>query len=133
MEPMIKSDCISKMTNQTVPTINSDTQSNRDTASTFSTLTSSISSSSTQPPTITITSSDEDKTIDGMLDRISHDLDYLLNRTAEIPSQVRTNNNQIVGDATSVQNISIPPPPQPPASNHPNLSVHEVIFEEAEE
>lgn len=71
------------------------------------------------PPTITVTPTDEtDKTIDGMLDRISHDLDYLLNRMAEIP---------------------IPPAPPPPASTPPtqlhptNMSVHEVILEEEAE
>lgn len=42
----------------------------------------------TSPPTITITSSDDEKSIDGMLDRISHDLDYLLNRTADMPTQI---------------------------------------------
>lgn len=71
------------------------------------------------PPTITVTPTDEtDKTIDGMLDRISHDLDYLLNRMAEIP---------------------IPPAPPPPVSTAPtplhptNMSVHEVILEEEAE
>lgn len=71
----------------------------------------------TAPPTITVTPTDDtDKTIDGMLDRISHDLDYLLNRMAEIP-----------------------PAPPPPVSTalvalHPtNMSVHEVILEEEAE
>lgn len=64
------------------------------------------------PPTITVTPTDEtDKTIDGMLDRISHDLDYLLNRMAEIP----------------------PAPPPPTAAAPPNLSVREVILEEEAE
>lgn len=66
------------------------------------------------PPTITVTPTDEtDKTIDGMLDRISHDLDYLLNRMAEIPPA--------------------PPPPTssaPPPLHPTNRSVHEVILEE---
>lgn len=69
------------------------------------------------PPTITVTPTDEtDKTIDGMLDRISHDLDYLLNRMAEIPPA--------------------PPPPTstaPPPLHPTNLSVHEVILEEEAE
>lgn len=43
------------------------------------------------PPNITITTSgtDDNTSIDGMLDRISHDLDYLLNRITEIPVQMR--------------------------------------------
>lgn len=75
----------------------------------------------TAPPTITVTSTDESNTnLDGMLDRISHDLDYLLNR-------FETDN-------------SIPPVPPPPISSvpivlysHPNRSVHEVIIEEESE
>lgn len=53
------------------------------------------------PPTITITTSsedgDHDEPIDGMLDRITHDLDYLLNRTVEIPVRraTTTNNSNI--------------------------------------
>lgn len=73
------------------------------------------------PPTITITSTDESKkNLDGMLDRISHDLDYLLNR-------FETDN-------------SIPPVPPPPISSvpivlhsRPSRSVHEVIIEEEPE
>lgn len=69
------------------------------------------------PPTITVTPIDEtDKTIDGMLDRISHDLDYLLNRMADIPPA--------------------PPPPTsvaPPPLHPTNMSVHEVILEEEAE
>lgn len=72
---------------------------------------------SVAPPTITVTPTDEtDKTIDGMLDRISHDLDYLLNRMAEIPPA--------------------PPPPTaaaPPQLHPTNLSVREVILEEEAE
>lgn len=42
------------------------------------------------PPNTTTKTSEDDKTsIDGMLDRISHDLDYLLNRTTGIPAEVR--------------------------------------------
>lgn len=106
-----------------------------------------ISSSETVPPTITITSSDGDRTIDGMLDRISHDLDYLLNRTMEIPKQVRRSNENSNQNCDATATIScatdqIPPPPPPPSQtmissnvlhSHPNLSVHEVILEEAED
>lgn len=67
------------------------------------------------PPTITVTPTDEtaDKIIDGMLDRISHDLDYLLNRTSDIPPA--------------------PPPPISTVPTHSNRSVHEVIIEEEPE
>lgn len=61
-------------------------------------------------PTITVTPTDDsDTSIDGMLDRISHDLDYLLNRVADIP-----------------------PPPQPPTATIPihKTLVHDVIIEE---
>lgn len=64
-------------------------------------------------PTITVTPTDDsDNSIDGMLDRISLDLDYLLNRVADIP-----------------------PPPQPPTapvSIHKQL-IHDVIIEEEPE
>lgn len=59
-------------------------QSARDTASPKASQTHTPSA----PPTITITSSDDEKSIDGMLDRISHDLDYLLNRTTDMPTQI---------------------------------------------
>lgn len=107
------------------------------------------------PPTITITTTEEEKaTIDGMLDRISHDLDYLLNRTAEIPNtQVRRStaptgvNSKTVVDSTSTQLLAgtstttglgdvVPLPPPPPVGtlpSHPNLSVREVILEEEAE
>lgn len=76
---------------------------------------SDVPNIATQPnalPTITVTPTDDsDNSIDGMLDRISHDLDYLLNRIADIP-----------------------PPPQPPTATIPiQLSVHEVIIEEEPE
>lgn len=80
-----------------------------------------MNKTSTLPPTITVTSTDETNTkLDGMLDRISHDLDYLLNR-------FETDDN-------------IPPVPPPPISSvpiilhsHPSRSVHEVIIEEEPE
>lgn len=80
------------------------------------------------PPTITITSTEDgDKSINGMLDRISHDLDFLLNRTMEIPVR-RANGNFLnqQNDHTDKSGIDIPLPP-------PNLSVHEVILEECED
>lgn len=64
-------------------------------------------------PTITVTPTDDpDTSIDGMLDRISLDLDYLLNRVADIP-----------------------PPPQPPTATIPihKTLVHDVIIEEEPE
>lgn len=74
------------------------------------------------PPTITVTPTDEsDKTIDGMLDRISHDLDYLLNRMAEIPP-------------APPPPTTAPPQPSIPLPMHStNRSVHEVILEEEAE
>lgn len=64
-------------------------------------------------PIITVTPTDEsDNSIDGMLDRISLDLDYLLNRIADIP-----------------------PPPQPPTAPIPihKQLIHDVIIEEEPE
>lgn len=74
--------------------------------------TTTTTSTSDALPTITVTPTDDsDNSIDGMLDRISHDLDYLLNRVADIP-----------------------PPPQPPTATIPiQLGVHEVIIEEEPE
>ncbi|GAB0094506.1 hypothetical protein DMENIID0001_098130 [Sergentomyia squamirostris] len=116
--------------------------------------------SSPQPPLpiITVTSHEEDAAatgadvIDGMLDRISHDLDYLLNRTTTPPE-----NTQIVGrrkqseqSSTSTSHFtssSTQPSPIPvatipishtqtpsPANTYPiSHSVQEVIIETAEE
>lgn len=70
----------------------------------------------TIPPTITVTTTDEEKaSIDGMLDRISHDLDYLLNRTTEIPTQVR---RSTTANANSKQCVdaTMPPPPSQPST-----------------
>lgn len=116
------------------------------------------------PPIITITTTEEEKaTIDGMLDRISHDLDYLLNRTSEIPNQARRTTVTGINNKQSVDTTLPPPPPPPtssasgvptviasdmgdtvppapppptaiaPLSSHPNLSVREVIREEEED
>lgn len=81
------------------------------------------------PPTITVTPTDEpDKTIDGMLDRISHDLDYLLNRMAEIPPAPPPPTATIPSASQSSSSSSLS------SSMHPtNLSVHEVILEEEAE
>lgn len=81
------------------------------------------------PPTITVTPTDEpDKTIDGMLDRISHDLDYLLNRMAEIPPAPPPPTATIPSASQSSSSSSVS------SSMHPtNLSVHEVILEEEAE
>lgn len=109
--------------------------------------------SSPQPPLpiITVTSHEEDAAagssdvIEGMLDRISHDLDYLLNRTANPPETT-----QIVGAVRRKQNEqstthlgSIVPstvatipishaPQQGQSITYPH-SVQEVIIEAVEE
>lgn len=68
-------------------------------------------STATIPPTITVTTTDEEKvSIDGMLDRISHDLDYLLNRTTEIPTQVRRSTPANVNNKQCVDSMALPPP-----------------------
>lgn len=115
------------------------------------------------PPIITITSTEEEleataavvatatnsaaaaaEPLDGMLDRISHDLDYLLNRTIEIPvihSVVRRGSQPAHTDQSqNVMRNQLPPPPPPAtlSSAHGGatstlLSVHEVILEESEE
>lgn len=92
-----------------------------------------------QTPIITITSSEDEDAIDGMLDRITHDLDYLLNRTSEIPpppppAQRRsdTSSSSFLLSSQQQQNIIKHPTT---CSNvlSGNLSVHEVIIEESEE
>lgn len=97
------------------------------------------------PPIITITSTDdtscgataaavvEDDAIDGMLDRISLDLDYLLNRTTEIiePASLRMSKQEPQQQQQQQSSTTI--------KNHgnfsiaKNLSVHEVIIEEESE
>uniref|UniRef100_A0A182LYM5 Uncharacterized protein n=1 Tax=Anopheles culicifacies TaxID=139723 RepID=A0A182LYM5_9DIPT len=104
------------------------------------------------PPIITVTSTDDGRTggrIDGMLDRISHDLDYLLNRTGDIvpcsstssstssvvPIQLRptTGGTSPGSTVNSAQTAS----PQQGSISAPLIptchSVHEVIIEESEE
>ncbi|XP_055634797.1 uncharacterized protein LOC129774820 isoform X2 [Toxorhynchites rutilus septentrionalis] len=51
-------------------------------------------------PVITVTESDDPDRIDGMMDRISHDLDYLLNRTSEVPTVVPIQLRQSGGSAS---------------------------------
>lgn len=103
--------------------------------------------SSPQPPLpiITVTSHEEDAAIDGMLDRISHDLDYLLNRTATPPetAQIVGVNRRKQGEqssthfspTTSSTVATIPishAPAQSTSTTYPH-SVQEVIIEAAEE
>lgn len=56
-------------------------------------------------PVITVTGSDDPDRIDGMMDRISHDLDYLLNRTSEVPTVVPIQLRQS-GGSSSCSNSS---------------------------
>ncbi|KAG5682683.1 hypothetical protein PVAND_012018 [Polypedilum vanderplanki] len=97
------------------------------------------------PPIITLTNSDgmraSDSLVidsvpdpDGMYTAISNDLDYLLNRTQEVPI--------VATVSTSHQHSQLPPPPPPVAfSNNPPQSTksqpavllqHDVIIEESE-
>ncbi|XP_052896491.1 uncharacterized protein LOC128303547 [Anopheles moucheti] len=112
------------------------------------------------PPIITVTSTDDGRTggrIDGMLDRISHDLDYLLNRTGDtvvssssssttnststssvVPIQLRpTTGSPGAGVSTVNSATAQPAPPQQGSISAPLIptchSVHEVIIEESEE
>jgi hypothetical protein len=92
-----------------------------------------INQSAACVPIITITPTVDNN--DGMLDRISHDLDYLLNRTSEIEVAVRpsvasanknseptkTYGNSSVNSKSNLMSSSI------------GHSVHEVIIEESEE
>ncbi|XP_049548325.1 uncharacterized protein LOC125959543 [Anopheles darlingi] len=121
--------------------------------STLPVPTAATAGSSTMPPIITVTSDDPVRTHgDGsMLDRISHDLDYLLNRTAEadgatgipsstvVPIQLRPTSAGPSGTLPTVVT------PGPGHSAHPSQGsisaplvptchgVHEVIIEESEE
>lgn len=96
---------------------------------TGTTKTASPSKVPPPPPTITITSTEDgDKSINGMLDRISHDLDFLLNRTMEIPVRRANNGNFLNHQNDHIDKIGIDVPLPPP-----NLSVHEVILEECED
>lgn len=67
-----------------------------------------VGPSSTTAPVITVTSAEDPDRINGMLDRISHDLDYLLNRTSEVPTVVSIQLRPTSGStsASSSNNIS---------------------------
>ncbi|XP_058449238.1 uncharacterized protein LOC131429205 [Malaya genurostris] len=104
-------------------------------------------------PIITVTGIEEPDRIDGMLDRISHDLDYLLNRTSEVPTVVPIQLRQTCGGAVSNSSSSnFVNSSSATNSNNANgeptndgavcqkqpliascHSVHEVIIEESEE
>lgn len=100
---------------------------------------------STMPPIITLTSSDGKKAsdnlageitadTDGMLNLISNDLDYLLNRTQEVPtvstspdSQKQHHNHQQLPTVTP-----LPPVAFSNQAKAPALLQHDVIMEESE-
>jgi hypothetical protein len=108
------------------------------------------------PPIITVTNSDGKRACDslvidnipdpdGMLNLISNDLDYLLNRTQEVPTNVATNDTHHIHQ----QLPSVTPPPPAFSNNNNNnpqsssqalitvappavLLQHDVIIEESE-
>lgn len=112
------------------------------------------------PPIIILTNSDGKRTCDnlvmdvkisdpdGMLNLISNDLDYLLNRTQEVPptqQQQQTSNQNaiqisqatIITTSSDVHYHNLPPPPPPPAgfgqpTQKSTLLQHDVILEESE-
>jgi hypothetical protein len=88
------------------------------------------------PPIITLTNSDGkrsadltvDSATDGMLNSISNDLDYLLNRTQEVPTVTASSDSHI-------HQLPTVTPPPPAFSNQPPLKSslqHDVIIEESE-
>ncbi|KAL1381578.1 hypothetical protein pipiens_000422, partial [Culex pipiens pipiens] len=105
------------------------------------------------PPAPVITITETGEPIEGMLDRISHDLDYLLNRTAEVPTvvpiQLRPpgggpssssgSNCNGAGPSTTNDGSGVGMCPSSSSQKSPLLSschsssVHEVIIEESEE
>lgn len=62
--------------------------------------------SSAAAPVITVTGTDDPDRIDGMLDRISLDLDYLLNRTSEVPTVVPIQLRPTTAGSASTSNSS---------------------------
>lgn len=111
------------------------------------------------PPIIILTNTDGKRTCDnlvidvkisdpdGMLNLISNDLDYLLNRTQEVPpTQQQSSSNQtaiqasqatITTTTSDIHYHNLPPPPPPPAgfgqpTPKSTLLQHDVILEESE-
>lgn len=94
------------------------------------------------PPIITLTNSDGKRAsenlnidsgdTDGMLNLISNDLDYLLNRTQEVPASSESHQHLI----HQQQLPTVVPPPPPGFSNQVKaptmLLKHDVIIEESE-
>lgn len=89
------------------------------------------------PPVITLTNSEgkregnvESSTdTDGMLNLISNDLDYLLNRTQEVPASSESHQHHVHQLPTVI------PPPPAGFSNQikaPAMLKHDVIIEESE-
>lgn len=123
-----------------------------------------ITTSIVSPPIIVLTNSDGKRTCDnlvmdvkisdpdGMLNLISNDLDYLLNRTQEVPptqqqqqqqssnqTAIQTQSSQatIITTSSDVHYHNLPPPPPPPAgfgqpTQKSTLLQHDVILEESE-
>lgn len=97
------------------------------------------------PPIITLTNSDGKRSCDnlivdsaadtsGMLNLISNDLDYLLNRTQEVPP-ISTSSDNHQQHHIHQQLPSVTPPPPVAFSNQaksPAMLLHDVIMEESE-
>uniref|UniRef100_A0A8W7K7I7 Ig-like domain-containing protein n=1 Tax=Anopheles albimanus TaxID=7167 RepID=A0A8W7K7I7_ANOAL len=110
-----------------------------------------IAGSASMPPIITVTSDDPVRTDGSMLDRISHDLDYLLNRTAGADGSTGTPSSTVVpiqlrptsaGPSGTLATVGTPGPGLPAHPSQSSISaplvptchgVHEVIIEESEE
>lgn len=110
-----------------------------------------IAGSASMPPIIIVTSDDPVRTDGSMLDRISHDLDYLLNRTAGADGSTGTPSSTVVpiqlrptsaGPSGTLATVGTPGPGLPAHPSQSSISaplvptchgVHEVIIEESEE
>lgn len=97
------------------------------------------------PPVITLTNSEGkhacdnlnvvESATDGMLNSISNDLDYLLNRTQEVPTVSSTTESHHQQHLSSQQLPTVVPPPPAAFSNQVSKSMllqHDVIMEESE-